>query len=527
MRISINLASRPFADLGPALLRLRVAMGSLAVLALGLWLGLHLLHGRADKVRAQERTLDTSINKLNQERQGYRGLVAQPQNAAVIDQAGALNGLIDKKAFSWTLAIEDLETVLPGGVQVTTVEPNVDKKDGHVTVRLRVVGPRDKGVDLVANLEHSHRFLQPRIMGESAETSASGNPNQQLEPVSASNRENFELLADYNPATPAEGHRPTKKSPPRTRLRLLKSSQIPGQSVRAGHAARPPRRAAGKQDENPPGPAPTRVRHTALHPAEPSPGRTAMIAAATTWRERLASPLTWHYAGFAVLLVTVFALGTRFALDWNTISAHTHDSIMDRQIQLHALKVETEPLRGLDKRLDTTRDQIAELLLHAHPGRTIPPSPPRSAICLWPPASASPRSATAQRPPASNLSEIVIDAGITGEYPQIMKFINSVERDKIFFVITGMSLTGQQAGAVNLRLQMSTWLRPADAAASGLPHAPAPGENSTRRQRCNSEHRGPAAMKLGTEDKKKVYLIAGLLRGHRPARDLGTARLLL
>jgi hypothetical protein len=32
-----------------------------------------------------------------------------------------------------------------------------------------------------------------------------------------------------------------------------------------------------------------------------------------------------------------------------------------------------------------------------------------------------------------------------------------------------MSLAGQQGGLVNLRLRVSTWLRPADAAASGLP----------------------------------------------------------
>ena len=44
--------------------------------------------------------------------------------------------------FSWTLAMEDLETVLPGGVQVTTLEPMRDK-DGHITLHLRVLGPRD------------------------------------------------------------------------------------------------------------------------------------------------------------------------------------------------------------------------------------------------------------------------------------------------------------------------------------------------------------------------------------------------
>ncbi len=71
-----------------------------------------------------------------------------------------------------------------------------------------------------------------------------------------------------------------------------------------------------------------------------------------------------------------------------------------------------------------------------------------------------------------------MDAGISGSYPQIMRFVNALERDRTFFVIQGMQLTGQQGGLVNLRLQLSTWLRPADAAASGLPPTPAPGETA-------------------------------------------------
>jgi len=200
-----------------------------------------------------------------------------------------------------------------------------------------------------------------------------------------------------------------------------------------------------------------------------------MTAQTTTWREHLASPLTWHYAGFAVLLVAVVAMGARFGLDWAAISAHTHDTILDRQIKLHLLKSETEPLRGIDKRLLTTSDQIKTFYatripanystLAAQIGKLEVDSGVRLSSVRY-----------SQRPPANNLSEIVIDAGINGEYPQVMKFINSVERDKIFFVIGGMSLTGQQGGMVNLRLQLSTWLRPADAAASGLPPAEEPGQ---------------------------------------------------
>lgn len=210
MRITINLASRPFADIGPALKQLRIGMGALAVVAIALGFGLHALQRQADAARAREHTLDTAIAKVNQERTAYTAMMQQPQNAEVLQQSETLNKLIDAKAFSWTLAMEDLETVLPGGVQVTTLEPVVDKKTGQISVRMRVLGPRDKAVELVQNLEHSHRFLQPRIIGETAEST--NTPGAALEPVSASNRVNFDVLADYNPATAEERHAQKKRA---------------------------------------------------------------------------------------------------------------------------------------------------------------------------------------------------------------------------------------------------------------------------------------------------------------------------
>ena len=57
MRISLNLATRPFADLGPAMKRLRIAMGVLAVAAIGLALGVHALRpeGRSKRGHASTR----------------------------------------------------------------------------------------------------------------------------------------------------------------------------------------------------------------------------------------------------------------------------------------------------------------------------------------------------------------------------------------------------------------------------------------------------------------------------------------
>jgi type IV pilus assembly protein PilN len=239
MRIAINLATRPFADLGPALKRLRIGMGVLALMAIALGLGLHAMHNKADQARRRVRSLDTQIARVTQERQSYENMMNRPDNAQLLKQADALNRLFDEKAFSWTLAMENLETVLPGGVQVSTLEP-VRAKDGHITLHFRVVGPHDRSVELVRNLEHSRRFLQPRIIGETSEST--NLPNQRLEPVSATNRFTFDLLAEYNPPTPEEARTATKpgKSSAEERAAALDAADIAQTSGIARRPVRPP-----------------------------------------------------------------------------------------------------------------------------------------------------------------------------------------------------------------------------------------------------------------------------------------------
>jgi type IV pilus assembly protein PilN len=202
MRISLNLATRPFVDIRPVIKRLRIAMAVLLVIGLGLCLGLHAFHQKAEDARADQERVQHQIDAINRERQGYDALMHQPANVQLLAQIGELNKLFDEKTFSWTLGMEDLETVLPAGVQVTSIEPIRDKKSGIITLKLRVVGPRDRAVDLVQNLERSKHFLRPAIVGENAEST--GGPNERLEPISASNRVNFDVQAEYNPAAPVD-----------------------------------------------------------------------------------------------------------------------------------------------------------------------------------------------------------------------------------------------------------------------------------------------------------------------------------
>ena len=189
-----------------------------------------------------------------------------------------------------------------------------------------------------------------------------------------------------------------------------------------------------------------------------------------TWRERLASPLTWHVAGFSVLLIVLIALATRFGLDWAAISSSSSDAFASKQVDLKAMEMQTAPLRGLDKRTAHSRELIGYFYQNRIPANYSSFAIPFGELQVKSGVHVT-RIGYSQGKPGPDLTEIFIDANLIGEYPQIMHFVNSLERDKIFFVVRQMNLTGQQGGMVNLRLQVSTWMRNAAAAASGLPQA--------------------------------------------------------
>jgi Tfp pilus assembly protein PilO len=189
------------------------------------------------------------------------------------------------------------------------------------------------------------------------------------------------------------------------------------------------------------------------------------------WRERLASPLTWHYAGFVVLLLLVIGLSIRLGLDWAATNDRSSDLLAGKQVQLKAMDLQTAPLRGLDKRVEQSRAKMLAFYNKRIPANystissRIGDLEVASGVRLT-------RVQYTQGLPGPDLTEITMEAGISGEYSQIMRFVNSLERDQAFFVIRAMALTGQQGGQVNLRLRVSTWLRRADAEASGLPSTP-------------------------------------------------------
>ena len=239
MRVQVNLATRPFIELRPFFLRLRLVMAALTLAGVLIAIGAHILSAKAARQQTEldalrNQTIAAQSAKLRTEQR-----MRQPGNAQVLDRAHFLNALFLRKSFSWTAVMMDLENVLPPGVQVTTIEPGVSA-DGAVTIRLRVAGQRDRAVQLVRNLERSRRFLDPRLGSEASQSREQAALNGQRSSVppgfpaaapgapgtfpgaspgtlsGALPGVEFEILANYNPL-PADqpfhaGHGATRSS---------------------------------------------------------------------------------------------------------------------------------------------------------------------------------------------------------------------------------------------------------------------------------------------------------------------------
>lgn len=211
MKITLNLASQPYVDLRSVLKRLRWIMLALIVAAVPLFL---LQRGEQQKAQSATARVDavrSNVRNLEGQQQSYQALMRRPRNAAVLTQSGYLNSLFRRKAFSWTATMTDLETVLPVGVQVSSLDPAITKS-GQVQIHLRVSGARDKAIELVQNLEKSRHFAATRLTGE---TLAQGSgQNNVFQPVSPSTLVNFDILAEYRPVT-AEENAAVEKKPER------------------------------------------------------------------------------------------------------------------------------------------------------------------------------------------------------------------------------------------------------------------------------------------------------------------------
>ncbi|MFY9645313.1 MAG: hypothetical protein WAK29_09050, partial [Terriglobales bacterium] len=59
----------------------------------------------------------------------------------------------------------------------------------------------------------------------------------------------------------------------------------------------------------------------------------------------------------------------------------------------------------------------------------------------------------------SGVIPVEIEGSFSGDYLQLVRFINALERSKLFFEVESVGLAGESAGPVKLEIGMHSYLR--------------------------------------------------------------------
>jgi type IV pilus assembly protein PilN len=178
MRVDINLASRPYEDARQFWMRWGTAVGAVGLLTLILlalcvtgW-----ITARRDRLAmAQQRSMISDRDKVRADAERVLNL---PENRTTRDESQFLNQLIERKAFSWTRVLENLEKVMPPRVHVVSISPQLNE-DNELALKMTVAGDsRDRAIELARRMEESRRFAQTQIIREASTQSQTGDTEQ-------------------------------------------------------------------------------------------------------------------------------------------------------------------------------------------------------------------------------------------------------------------------------------------------------------------------------------------------------------
>jgi type IV pilus assembly protein PilN len=166
MRLDINLATRPYEDAREFWARWGLGVGLLAALTLVLLVFAVRGWSNAGRDRHNIAQLQKQIDELDKERTEDQAVLDMPVNRSTRDQSQFLNGLIQRKAFSWTRVFEDLEPVMPPNLHVVSLRPELNEQN-QMQLDMKVAcDTRAAAVELVHRMEGSRHFQGAELVSE-------------------------------------------------------------------------------------------------------------------------------------------------------------------------------------------------------------------------------------------------------------------------------------------------------------------------------------------------------------------------
>jgi Tfp pilus assembly protein PilO len=160
----------------------------------------------------------------------------------------------------------------------------------------------------------------------------------------------------------------------------------------------------------------------------------------------------------AMLAVDVVAMGVLFS--------PLVGSADSRKLQLNQLQVElqrktreVEPLRGMDKKIVLAKDQIGGFYKGRFAAKDSDLLSELGKLATENGVRIQQARYKEEEAESSGVIPVEIVESFSGDYLQLVRFINTLERSKMFFEVDGVELAGESSGPVKLQITMHSYLR--------------------------------------------------------------------
>jgi Tfp pilus assembly protein PilO len=141
-------------------------------------------------------------------------------------------------------------------------------------------------------------------------------------------------------------------------------------------------------------------------------------------------------------------------------SADSRRQLMSQlSAELRTKTREVEPLRGMDKKIVLAKDQIRQFYKDRFGTRDSEIAGELGKLAAENGVRIVQAKYKEEDAEASGIVPVEIEGNFSGDYLQLARFINALERSKLFFTVDSVSLAGETTGPVHLEVKLHSYLR--------------------------------------------------------------------
>ncbi len=128
---------------------------------------------------------------------------------------------------------------------------------------------------------------------------------------------------------------------------------------------------------------------------------------------------------------------------------------LDLRVKTHGV----EPLRGMDKKVDVAKQQIGQFYKDRFAQRDSDIADELGKLAQENGVHILQARYKQEDPEPSGVVPVVIEGDFSADYLHLVRFINALERSKLFYMVDSISLVGETTGPVRLDVTLHSYLK--------------------------------------------------------------------